>query len=1015
MSITLAEARTVQFYDWETRCRGWQCYNEPVQLEPTFEPFIFRSPFTGHIDDGLRPTLLGLILGFTQGKSIKQIDEQIKEDLPPAPYLFEDDAAVQAISVSFPKAYKIEADQMQQLLCMLSYCQYPLSFEIIATHTSINIQIVCREPDTFHVQSQVKAFFPDSNVQISNDAIEEIEGRDGYIYTVDFGLSEEFMRPLEMVDSYDIDPFIGLFGVLENLNDGEQVMIQVLFQGVVNSWSESIIHSVTDSDGKSLFLDAPEMVDLAREKISSPLFGVTIRVLVQGNNEYEAADVIEKVGSAVRHISRSSNNSLLPLVTEGYTFDLRLQDVVTRQSHRQGMILNSKELATLVHFPSDSVVSTKLKRDARKTKAAPDSTKGHTFQLGLNVHRGKEVVASLNNTQRLKHMHVIGATGTGKSTFLLNLIVQDIEHGEGIAVLDPHGDLIESILSHIPKNRLDDVMIIDPSDSEFPVGFNILSAHSEIEKDILSSDLVAAFKRLSTSWGDQMNSVLANAILAFLESDKGGTLIDLRRFLIEKSFRDSFLKTVTDPSISYYWNKEYPILKSNSIGSILTRLDTFLRPKLIRNMVAQKTGPNFENILDTKKILLVKLSQGLIGTENSYMLGTFIVSKIHQAAMARQAKSKDLRSYYFVYIDEFQNFITPSMSSILSGARKYHLGLILAHQDMQQLTKYDTELASSVSSNAGTRVCFRIGDTDARRFESTFSSFDAHDLQNLDTGEAIVRIERSEQDFTIATTPLPEIETKQIEVLQNAVIAASRQKYGTPRTSIEEQLKALHGETSEIVQEHEPIPVISLEEPPKTKTKPHIQEIKVQKNLEQVTSKEAYTRNPVEKKEQSQHRYLQTLIKKMAESRGYKASIEEPTPDGKGRVDVLLERKGKKIACEISVTSTDIYEVHNIEKCLSAGYHLVVECSTERKTLENIRKAVEQNLPEKAQEKILIIEPEGLFLFLDKEIAKDASSETLIKGYRVKVEYDAVSENEMEKKRSDILQVVSESIRKRKP
>jgi hypothetical protein len=315
-------------------------------------------------------------------------------------------------------------------------------------------------------------------------------------------------------------------------------------------------------------------------------------------------------------------------------------------------------------------------------------------------------------------------------------------NGEGIAVLDPHGDLIESILSWIHPDRHKDVIIIDPSDAEFPVGFNILTAHSEIEKDILSSDLVAVFRRLSTSWGDQMNSVFANAILAFLESTKGGTLIDLRRFLIEKSYRDQFLLTVTDPSIVYYWHKEFPILKSGSIGPILTRLDSFLRPKLIRNMVAQNKSLDFEQILDRKKILLIKLSQGLIGNENSYLLGTFLVSKIQQAAMARQAKQEADRSNFYLYIDEFQNFITPSMSAILSGARKYHLGLILVHQDMQQLTKTDTELASSVTANAGTRICFRLGDTDAKRFDSGFSFFDAADLQNLDTGEAIIRIER---------------------------------------------------------------------------------------------------------------------------------------------------------------------------------------------------------------------------------------------------------------------------------
>jgi hypothetical protein len=428
-------------------------------------------------------------------------------------------------------------------------------------------------------------------------------------------------------------------------------------------------------------------------------------------------------------------------------------------------------------------------------------------------------------------------------------------------------------------------------------------------------------------------------------------------------------------------------------------------------MVAQKTGPNFESILDTKKILLVKLSQGLIGTENSYLLGTFIVSKIHQAAMARQAKSKDLRSNFFVYIDEFQNFITPSMSSILSGARKYHLGLILAHQDMQQLNKYDTELASSVASNAGTRVCFRVGDTDARKFENTFSSFDANDLQNLDTGEAIVRIDRSDFDFTLNTVPLLSLKQDIVEQRQQDVINSSRNKYGIPKVIIENELKGIHEEiVIDDTPYKQPLAIVNKAFP-EEEVHSLLEESKNRIALNPISSKKSYTLNSTKRKEQSQHRYLQTLIKKMAESRGYKASIEEPTPDGKGRVDVALERKGKKIACEISVTSTDIYEIHNIEKCLSAGYDIIIECSTESKTLDNLRMAIETNLPKEVQEKIHIVNPEGLILILDKEIAKDATTETLTKGYRVKVEYDAVPENEMQKKRNNISQIILNSLK----
>jgi len=975
MSTPLYQALTTQFYEWEKRGRGWHVYEDSVDIEPPFVPFFFHYTPTKQtiIDDGKRPTLLSKFADLFKDTPRQSQVEEV-EEFPIEPFVFQNSEELRAVSISLPKGQKIKVDETEQLLLMLSSSTAPISFEIIASNTSIRIQFVCRESDYSTLQSQVKAYFPESILHDKSDTLGDIIKNQYITCLSDFGLQEEFMRPISMAQGFDLDPLTGLFGILENLNEGEQGAIQILFKGTLNPWAESIMRSVMDNDGKAFFLDAPEMLPLAKDKISSPLFGVTIRTIGQAQTENRAIDIASDIGNALIRSSRSQDNSLIHLSYEGYDFETRMDDIYLRESHRLGMLLNTSELATFVHLPSISVQSSKLERDTKKTKAAPDNiTLGHDFVLGTNFHQGWQRMVTLNSSQRLKHTHVIGATGTGKSTFLLNCIVQDINQGKGIAVLDPHGDLIESILQWIPENRINDVIIIDPADSEFPIGFNILSAHSEIEKDILSSDLVAVFRRLSTSWGDQMNSVFANAILAFLESKQGGTLVDLRRFLVEKSFRDNYLKTVNDPNIVYYWQKEFPLLKSSSIGPILTRLDTFLRPKLIRNMVAQKKGLNFEEILDGK-ILLVKLSQGLIGTENSYLLGTFFVSKIYQAAMARQAISKETRNDFFLYIDEFQNFITPSMAGILSGARKYHVGLILAHQDMQQLTKYDSELASSVISNAGTRICFRVGDIDAKKFESGFSFFEARDLQDLGIGEAIVRIDRPEYDFNLTTSPLPERDYAIAEKTRDSVIAQSREKYATPAHEVQAFLGEMLRGMEDVKVEKEIEKPIQQEQSKKEEPKP-IQPI--ERPLSDIA-------NSAEKKAISQHRYLQTLIKKMAESRGYKASIEEPTPDNQGRVDVSLERNGKKIACEVCMTTTEVWEVHNIEKCLAAGYDIVIECSTDRKIMENIQKEVEQKFSALIHTKILILDPEGLFAYLDNEIAKDASTETRVKGYRVK-------------------------------
>lgn len=1015
MDLSLSERLTLQFYEWEKRGRGWLLFNAPIELEPEFEPFISHTlPAAPFVDDGRKRSLIHSLTDFISGKKKNPSSEE--NDISNSSNLqalkFQCTEPLISISFSLPKKTRVNLRDLEQLLLMLSNCRYPLSFEIIGSHTTIQLQFTCRSSDCFAVTAQLKAYFPESIIREADDPIVKIAGSGLYVALMDYGLQDEYMRPITMVQSLDLDPLIGLYALLEHLSPDEYAVIQLMFTATRNPWAESVMRSVTDNEGGAFFEDSPDMVPLAREKVSFPLFAVTLRVLGGSPIPERAESLLQSVGSALVRIYTSKANTLIALPDDGFDFTLRLRDIALRESHRLGMFLNTRELATLVHYPSPSVMSLKLHKDTRKTKAAPKSTEENDFIIGINEHQGRVKEVTISDAQRLKHTHIIGATGTGKSTLLLNLVNEDMALGNGFAVLDPHGDLIESIISYIPIERDDDVVIIDPSDAEFPIGFNILEAHSEIEKEILSSDLVASFRRLSTSWGDQMNSVFANAILAFLESKEGGTLADVRRFLVEKQFRDHFLKTVTDPNIVYYWQKEYPLLRTNSVGPILTRLDTFLRPKLIRNMVCQNKALNFEELLDSNKIILVKLSQGLIGTENSYLLGTLIVSKIHQAAMARQVKAQEDRKDFFLYIDEFQNFVTPSMSSILSGARKYHLGLILAHQDMQQITKVDGELASSVLSNAGTRICFRIGDADAKKFADGFSFFQAEDLQNLNTGEAIVRIDRPEFDFSLNIEPLSEPES--IPESRDYIISHVRNKYGTPREMVESDLRDKY----EDVLIPEKIPIPKKEEiKEKKKEPPAIEPIPEIKKQEPVTISDEDANNTIEQlkkqKQQTQHRYLQSYIKRMAESSGYKATVELPIPDSKGRVDVMLERNGKKIACEIAVNTEIEWEIHNIQKCLDAGYDLVVSCTEEKKTQEAIQIQVNTSILEHLRSKVKVLDSESFIKFLNEETAKEASTETRMKGFRVKVDYPTVSESEMLRKKEFLAKIITDAKKKK--
>jgi len=796
VNLTLIEQLTLHFYNWEKRGRGWQIWEYPVELEPAFEPFYYHLPSAAvAVDDGRHPTFLSVMWEGIKSIFEDQHDSNEEESvgqgkelqLPPAP--FENSAPIYEITLSLPLKQKLDIESAENFLLTLSYSYCPFSFEIIGSKDSVFVQFSCRDPDLYRLKRQLKAYFPDAVLYDELNVLRSRWDKKIPSFIVDFGLFQEFMRPLRTFRKLEPDPLTGVFGALDDLEKGELAVFQVLFQAATHPWSENIIRAVTDHQGNSFFVDSRDMIQLSREKIQRPLYAAVIRAAAQSpGGRARTSEIIETIASSLRQLANPPSNELLPLNNDDYEDDFHIDDMLLRQTHRSAMLLNSAELVSLVHPPSISIRSDKLRRELKKSKAAPAVASGHQLIIGENRHQGHIVQVSLSPEHRFRHMHIVGATGTGKSTLLLNLIVQDIKNGQGLAVLDPHGDLIDRVLGHIPEERFEDVILLDPSDSEFPVGLNILSAYSEIDKTVLASDLVSVFRRLSTSWGDQMNSIFSNAVLAFLESEKGGTLHDLRRFLVEKSFRESFLQTVKDKEVIYYWQKEFPILVGKAQAPILTRLDTFLRPKPIRNMVVQKEGLNFQEILDSQKIFLAKLAQGLIGVENAYLLGTIIVSKLHQAAMARQSKTESERKDFFLYVDEFQNFATKSMAEILSGGRKYHFGLVLAHQDLRQLLSRDDELASSVIANPGTRICFRLGDFDAKRLEEGFAYFEAQDLQNLGIGEAVARIERVDQDFNLTTAPPADLPEDIARTRREKVIELSRQKYACPLEKLESQL-----------------------------------------------------------------------------------------------------------------------------------------------------------------------------------------------------------------------------------
>jgi predicted DNA-binding transcriptional regulator AlpA len=842
----------------------------------------------------------------------------------------------------------VKRDVASRCLASLRSLSYPLSFELVGLPDRIVVQLCCATVDRAAVLAVLQAYFPDVKVRerqgfLRSEWLRREEG--GAV--LHLGLGARVFRSLETEVKFDIDPLIETIGRLTDLAAGELGLIQVVFEPASEKWGADLI------DFASHIEDVDRVLPVIRAKFSEPTYAVVLRVAALASNEDAAFERAEHLARALAAATRSESNVLQLLDGADYSFDIETEDILDRESHRSGMLLSLSELVTLAHLPSVSVRSSKLQRQIQRTKAAPGIARNRTLVLGMNEHDGVECTVGLSVEQRLHHTYLIGASGTGKSTLLLSMAVQDMAAGNGLAVLDPHGDLVEDILARVPEERTKDVILFDPADEAYPVGFNILSAHSELERTLLSSDLVAVFRRLSTTFGDQMVSVLGNAILAFLESSEGGTLLDLRRFLLDKTFRAHFLETVQDEEVVSYWQQEFTLLKGVPHASILTRLNAFLRPKLIRYMVAQKKDRlDLRAIMDGRKILLAKLSQGAIGAENSHLLGSLLVAKIAQAAMSRQDEAIASRTPFFLYIDEFHHFVTPSIAAILSGARKYALGLTLAHQEMRQLKERSEEVASAVLANAYNRIVFRVGDQDAGVLANGLSFFEATDLLNLGVGEAIVRVERPDFDFNIRTSPLEKIDPVLAASRRETVLAASRAAYATPRGEVEALVRAGRGEN---VSASDASPAESTR---RRKAKGPAPAAEEGGSREPVVS-------PLPGRGGPQHKYLQSLVKHLAEDRGFKVSMEKEVLDGHGYVDVVLERDGLTIGCEISVTTGIEQEVGNLSKCLAAGFDYAILVSSDRRILDSARAAM-ANVDET---RLRFLVPDAVIAFLDDFVA----------------------------------------------
>src|SRR3989344_6107837 len=408
--------------------------------------------------------------------------------------------------------------------------------------------------------------------------------------------------------------------------------------------------------------------------------------------------------------------------------------------------------------------------------------------VGQTNFRGQRRAFGLYIDDRRRHVYVIGKTGVGKTTLLENMIIQDIKMGRGLALVDPDGDVAEKILDIIPPERINDVVYFDPADVDYPVAFNPLESVDPQYKYLVASGLVSSLKKIwADSWGPRLEYILRNVILALLDYPNS-TMLGIMRMLADKDYRKKVVDTIQDPVVKAFWVNEFANynerFRSEAISPIQNKVGQFLSSSIIRNIVAQpKSTIDMQEIMDKGKILLINVSKGRIGEDNSALLGAMLITKIQLAAMNRASIAEEDRKDFYLYVDEFQNFATESFATILSEARKYRLNLIIAHQ---YITQMEEVVRDAVFGNVGTIISFRVGAFDAEYLEKEFMPyFTQTDLVNLDKYNAYIKLMiqgATSAPFSMETIP-PVSDTYNSK---EKVLRVSRERYGSPRNELED-------------------------------------------------------------------------------------------------------------------------------------------------------------------------------------------------------------------------------------
>lgn len=536
----------------------------------------------------------------------------------------------------------------------------------------------------------------------------------------------------------------------------------------------------------SLTPEEQELVKAIDNKASQAAFSVNIRLLASAATKERAEEILAHIENAFSQFENPEVNSFR--VKKRTKEKQAAYDFIFRNFNEDvTMVLSVKELASIFHFPISTTETPKIKWLKAGAAPPPINIPKDGILLGFNEYRGAKSEIRITDNDRRRHMYVIGQTGVGKSNYLQEMAKRDAQNGKGFCFIDPHGDAIEDILTAIPKERAEDVIVFDPADVERPIGLNMLEydpAHPE-QKTFVINEMIGIFDQLydlKATGGPMFEQYMRNAMLLIMEDpESGSTLVEISKVLADEDFRRYKLSKCTNPIVHDFWTKEAEkaggeAALANMVPYITSKLTAFISNDMMRPIIAQqKSTINFREVMDQGKIILINLSKGKIGEINARLLGMVVVGKILMAALSRVDQPENERRDFYLYLDEFQNVTTNSIAQILSEARKYRLILLLAHQFIGQLKE---EISKAVFGNVGSLVAFRVGPEDAEFLEKQFAPvFSANDLVNVDNYQCFARLLMNNEltkPFNMKTFP----PTSGKQDIANAMKELSRLRYG---------------------------------------------------------------------------------------------------------------------------------------------------------------------------------------------------------------------------------------------